>query len=250
MRRFAPNGLGKLGVPINVAVDPDGAYYVADSGRNQVMIYGADGSFQGAIGENESLKPTGLALMADRLYVSDLNGHCVRVYEKNTQKFLFTVPRDPGADEEKEPGKLFMPVNVTVGQDGSIYVSDMAACRVLVYDPEGKHLRTFGSRGDLPGQFARPKGIAVDRQDRVYVVDAASQVCQIFDPDGKLLLFFGEPEGSRAPLNLPASVAVDYDHVSFFKQYVAPGFELEHLIIISNQLGERKISVYGMVRKK
>jgi len=250
MRRFAPTGYGKLGVPINVVLDSEGRRYVADTGRNQVMIYGPDESFLGAIGENESLRPTGLALRGSRLYVSDLNGHCVRVYDKDSRKMLFTVPRQPEADEAKEPGKLYMPVNVAVGQDGSIYVSDMAACRVMVYDAEGQHLRSIGSRGDLPGQFARPKGLAVDREGRIYVVDAASQVCQIFDREGKLLLFFGEPGGSGASLDLPASVVVDYEHVPLFQRFAAPGFELEHLVLISNQLGDRKISVYALGHRR
>ena len=250
MRRFSPQGSGKLGTPINLAVDADGTRYVTDTSRNQVLIYGADDSFHGAIGESETLRPTGVALGANRLYVTDLNGHCIRVYDKAKRALLFTIPRDAEADEDKEPGKLFMPVGLALDQKEHLYVSDMAVCRIQIYDSEGKHLRSLGSRGDLPGQFARPKGVAVDREGRIYVIDAAAQVCQIFDPDGKLLLFFGEPEGSAAPLNLPAAVAVDYDHVKLFQQYAAPEFVVEHLVIITNQLGERKVSVYGLGHKK
>jgi sugar lactone lactonase YvrE len=252
MRRFMPTGMGMLGVPISLAFDSDGTRYVADSGRNQILIYGTDDSFRGAIGEGNtnSLRPTGVAITADKLYITDLNSHCVRVYDKDERKQLFTIPRDPEAAEDKEPGKLYMPVNLALDRQGQVYVSDMAACRVQVYDAEGKHLRSLGTRGDMPGQFARPKGIAVDREDRVYVVDAATQVCQIFDSAGKLLLFFGEPEGSGAPLDLPATVMVDYDHVKLFAGYAAPNFEVEHLLIISNQLGPKKISIYGLGHKK
>ena len=250
MSRFAPPGLGKLGTPVNLAVDADGTRYVADTGRNQVLIYGGDGAFQDALGEAEALRPTGVALGPERVYVTDLKGHCVRVYEKAGRKLLFTIPRDPQAEEEKEPGKLFMPVNLALDRRGRIYVSDMAACRVQIYDTDGNHVRSLGSRGDLPGQFARPKGVAVDAEDRVYVVDAATQVCQIFDAQGRLLLFFGEPDGSAAPLNLPAGVAVDYDHVSWFQKYAAPDFVLEHLVIITNQYGQKKISVYGLGHKR
>ena len=250
MRRLAPQGAGKMGVPINLAVDADGTRYVADTGRNQVLVYGADDSFHGVFGEKESTRPTSVALTTNRLYVTDLNGHCVRVYDKGNRELLFTVPRDPEAEEAKEPGKLFMPVGLALDQQGRLYVSDTAACRIQIYDSEGKHLRSLGSRGDLPGQFARPKGVSVDREGRLYVIDAATQVCQIFDPEGKLLLFFGEPEGSAAPLNLPAAVTVDYEHIGLFKQFVAPEFEVEHLVIITNQLGDRKVSVYALGHKK
>jgi sugar lactone lactonase YvrE len=250
MRRFAPQGAGKLGTPINLTVDTDGTRYITDTGRNQVLVYGADDSFHGVFGENESKRPTGVALTTNRLYVTDLNGHCVRVYAKASRELLFTIPRDPEAEEAKEPGKLFMPVALALDQQGRLYVTDIAACRIQIYDAEGRQLRSLGARGDLPGQFARPKGIAVDREGRIYVVDAATQVCQIFDPEGKLLLFFGEPEGSAAPLNLPAAVTVDYEHVGLFKQYVAPDFVVEHLVIITNQLGDRKVSVYGLGHKQ
>jgi sugar lactone lactonase YvrE len=250
MRRFAPMGSGKMGTPVNLAVDADGTRYVADTGRNQVLIYGGDDTYRGAIGEGDSIRPTDVALTSDRIYVADIKGNCVRVFAKAGRNQLFTIPRNPAAEADKEPGKLFMPVNLAIDQRGQLHVSDLAACQVQIYDAEGKHLRTIGSRGDLPGQFARPKGIAVDREGRIYVVDAASQVCQIFDVEGRLLLDFGEPEGSAAALNLPAGVAVDYDHVRLFAGHAAPGFVIEHLVIITNQYGPRKVSVYGLGHKQ
>ena len=196
------------------------------------------------------MRPSGVAVSSNRLYVTDLKTHCVRVFDKANHALLFTIPRNPEAEEEKEPGKLLMPVNLALGSDGKVYVTDLAACQVKVFDAEGKHLRTLGSRGDLPGQFARPKGIAVDREGRIYVVDAAAQVCQIFDAQGKLLLFFGEPNGSAAPLGLPAAIAVDYEHAALFQKFAAPDFVLELLVLITNQVGDRKVSVYGLGHRK
>lgn len=247
MRLFMPTGMAQLHTPINIAVDADGSRYVADTGRNLVLTYGADETYRGAIGDKEKLKPTGVAVSGDRLYVSDLEGHCVRVYNKADRKPLFTIPREPQADQ---PGKLFMPVNIALDAKGQVYVSDMAACQVFLFDGEGKFVRTFGSRGDMPGQLARPKGVAVDREGRVYVVDAAAQVCQIFDAEGKLLLYFGEPDGSPAPMNLPAAVIVDDKHIALFQKYTAPDFIVEHLVIISNQYGDKRVSVYGLGHKK
>ena len=250
MSRFSPADAGKFGTPVNLAIDEDGTRYVADTGRNRILIYGAGDALIGQIGEDDSLRPTCVALGKGRIFVTDIKTHCVRVYDKVGLKPLFTIPRNPDEAEEKEPGKLYMPVNVAVDQSGRVYVSDMATCRVLVFDAEGRHLRSIGTRGDLPGQFARPKGIAVDRENRLYVVDAATQVCQIFDADGKLLLFFGEQGGSAAPLSLPAGITVDYAHVGLFQKYVAPDFVVEQLVIIANQYGTKKISVYGLGHKR
>ena len=258
LRRFAPVGNSKLGVPINIALDTDGSRYVTDTARNQVLHFGADEQFLGALegtaSGNNAQRFTGVALAADRIYASDVNSHCVRVFDKATRQPLFTIPRNPLADEAAEPGRLFMPVNIALDQQGRVFVSDMAACRVKIFDADGKFLRTIGSQGDLAGQFARPKGIAVDREGRIFVVDAASQTCQIFDTEGRMLLSFGEPGGYPAEdigtLNLPAAVCVDYDHLARFQKFAAPGFVLEELIIISNQLGAQKISVFGLGHKE
>ena len=58
-------------------------------------------------------------------------------------------------------------------------------------------------------------------------------------------MFFGVPGKSEAALNLPAKVLIDYDHTERYRRYAAPGFELEYLVLVTNQYGNRKVSVYG-----
>ena len=43
---FAPQGEGRLRMPINITIDTDGTRYVADTGRRQVVIYDQDGTFR------------------------------------------------------------------------------------------------------------------------------------------------------------------------------------------------------------
>jgi DNA-binding beta-propeller fold protein YncE len=271
-RYFTPLREASLRTPVNIAVDHDGTRYVADTGRGQVVIFAADDRYLGAIGEKvlratkahskapaaaaepsaeekvDEMKPTDVAIAEDRLYISDLKNNRVRVYDKATRKLLFTIPADPAAEDPQ--ARLYAPVNLAVDAQRRLYVTDIGAFRVQQYDPDGKHLRTIGRLGDSPGEFARPKGVAVDRENRVYVVDAAAQVVQIFDSEGKLLLFFGEPEASPVGLNLPAKVAIDYDHVGLFQEYAAPDFQVEYLVIVTNQYGDRKVSIFGFGGKK
>ncbi|HWI56635.1 MAG TPA: 6-bladed beta-propeller, partial [Bacillota bacterium] len=259
MRYWIPQGEGRLRMPINVCVDKDGTRYVTDTIRRQVLIYGADESYLGAIGENLAVapvrdsetgtpqantnawKPVDVLVTQDRIMVTDITSQSVKVYNKADRQLLFSVP----AGGSNDTNKLFQPTNLAVDSQGRIYVSDTGGFRVQQYDASGKFLRTIGEQGIVPGSFALPKGIAVDREDRLYVVDAATQVVQIFDPQGRLLMYFGEPNKSAAGLNLPAKVVVDYDHVSHFQKYAAPNFVLEYLVIVTNQYGERKVSVYG-----
>jgi sugar lactone lactonase YvrE len=234
-----------MALPINIAVDTNGVRYVTDTGRNQVVIYNADGSYVGAMGKTGEMRPCGIALHSDRLYVTDLSNHCVRVYAKANRELLFTVPRK--VDEKTQ---LFSPTNVTIDEHGNIHVTDTGGFCVQVYDAEGNHVRKIGQQGLDPGTFSRPKGIGVDHEGRVYVVDADTAVVQMFDAEGRLLMHFGEPEKSGvAGLYLPAGLAIDYKNVGLFQKFVAPGNKIEYLIFVTNQTGTHKVSVYGFLHK-
>jgi sugar lactone lactonase YvrE len=245
---FAPQGEGKIRLPINITIDSDGTRYVADTGREQVLIYRNDGTFIEALGKKDEFKPSDVAINDDRLYITDLKNHCVKVFGKTDHKFLFAIP----ADGKAANGKLLSPTNLAIDKNGRrLLVSDTGANAVQIYDLDGNYLRTIGRAGVAPGQFARPKGVAVDRQGLTYVVDAATQVVQIFDTEGRLLLFFGQAGATtRGEVLLPAAVKVDYDHLSYFKKYIAPGRECDYLVFVTSQFGGQKVSVYGFLKQK
>jgi DNA-binding beta-propeller fold protein YncE len=145
--------------------------------------------------------------------------------------------------------EFIFPTNLTVDSDGNIYVSDTLNYRIQKVDAEGNPLMEIGSAGDGLGQFARPKGVAVDREGRLYAVDAAFSNVQIFNPEGQLLLVLGGAGGEPGKMYLPAKVKIDYDNVALFADRVAPGHELEYLILVTNQYGPNKISVYGFLKQ-
>jgi DNA-binding beta-propeller fold protein YncE len=243
MKMFSARGQGTLKVPLNLAIDAAGNFYVADSGRNQVVIFDQDQKYVAAIGKLGEMKPRDVAVSADRIYIADLQNQNVQVYDKATRNLLFTIPRGP--DAKNATAQLHMPTNLALDEKGRLYVSDTGAFQVQVYDAaNGSYLRSVGGMGDNLGQFARVKGIAVDRDCRLYAVDALSQVVQIFNEQGKLLTWFGEP-GGAALQNLPAKVLVDYDNVANFQSTIAPGFKVEYLVIVINQIGGHLVSVFG-----
>jgi DNA-binding beta-propeller fold protein YncE len=246
LRYLKPQGQAAMKVPINVAVDKDETVYVTDTGRGQVLIYDKQGNLVEAVGKKDELKPCGLALMGENFYITDLKTASVKVYDKKTRQMLLVFP----ASITNENAKLFQPTNLAVDSKGRIYVSDSGGFAVKIFDSEGKYIRTVGELGVTPGQFSLPKGIGVDREGRFYVVDAAAPVVQLFDADGRLLMFFGQPATSGdAGLYLPAGLTVDYDNVGLFQKYVAPGYKLEYLILLTNQVGPQKVSVFGFLKK-
>ena len=241
-------GPAALKLPLNLAVDDNGWLYIADSLREQVVILDTNANLVGTIGEKGRMEPRDVALTKDRIYVGDRLNHCVHVLDKLTRTNLFDIPRPEEATNIN--CRLFQPINLALDAQGRLYVADLGAYRVQVFDADGNYVRTVGKYGDNYGEFARLKGIAVDRANRLYAVDAAGQVVQMFDDTGRLLMWFGEPGGSKVGLRLPSKVFVDYDNVDWFQKYAAPDFQVEHLVIVINQFGPRKVSVFGYGHKK
>ena len=89
----------------------------------------------------------------------------------------------PGAGAQSD---IFQrPTDVAWDANGNIYVSDgLGNARIAKFDPHGKFIRSWGSRGTSTGQFNAPHGIALDAQGNVYVADSGNRRIQVFDADG------------------------------------------------------------------
>jgi DNA-binding beta-propeller fold protein YncE len=184
-----------------------------------------------------------VAIVDDKLYVTDVLHHQVHVLDKRTGTLLFVFGK-AGSGE----GELFHPTNIALGPDGDLYVSETSNFRVQRFTQDGKPVRSYGSVGSTPGSFARPKGIAIDRNGLMYVADAAFENVQLFDSLGKLLLFFGQQGEPEDRMHLPSGLSIDYDNVDLFKQYADPKFKIEYLVMVSSQFGPNKVDIYGFGR--
>lgn len=237
-------GPGSLQKPINIAVDEDGTRYVTDRMLNRVMVYDAENRYLKAFGDPKDWKPTDVVISGDELYVADRENGKIFVLDKHSGEELRRLGREGVGDAD-----LLFPSNLAIDVDGNIYVSDTMNARIQKIDPEGEHLQRIGGIGDSLGQFTRPKGIAVDRENRLYAVDSAFMNIQVFDAQGELLLVFGGGGFEPGNMYLPAKVKIDYDNVELFARNVAPGFEVEYLILLTNQYGPNKINVYGFLKQ-
>ncbi len=243
---FIPSGLGQLKLPLNCFVDENGFLYVADGNRRQIVIFDNNGKYIDSFGEAENYKPTDVFVHENKIWVPNLKNNRINVYSKDTYKLLYYFPETAETGEEEF---LYSPVNIYVTDD-KVYVSDIGDGKIKIYTHDGKYLQSVGSYGKAFGQFVRPKGIAVDRESNLFVVDAGFENVQIFNKEGKLLMFFGGPYQGPGYMWLPAKVTIDYDNLEYFQKYVNQRFNLKYLILVTNQYGPDKISIYGAVEPK
>lgn len=211
--QFGFRGDGKLSKPMGLAMDAQGAIYVADVTARQVAVYDPTGHFKRHVGSAETLvRPTDVAVndAGDRIYVVDAGGidsadHRVVIYSGEGQ-ILHIIGTRGG-----ESGQFNLPVQAAVGPDGRLYVLDAGNFRVQVFNRDGGFLKAWGKLGRNYGDLARPRGIAVDNDGNVYITDAAFANFQVFDPDGRLLLDVGSGAANDGPgrFSLPAGIAID-----------------------------------------
>ncbi len=235
-----PTGAGALAKPINITIDTDGTRYITDTDREQVLVFSADDRFLRAIGEPGQFRPVDVAIAGSRMYVTDIVNHQIHVLDKASGETIGTF-----GEAGSEPGQLFHPTNLAIGNDGTIYVTDTSNFRLQQFDADGNFIRAIGTQGSRPGTFSRPKGIALDHEGHIYVVDAAFQNIQVLDADGGALMAFGEPGAERWNINLPTVVKIDYQNVQYFEKFAAPNFEIEYLVFVASQYGLNRVVVFG-----
>ena len=127
---------------------------------------------------------------------------------------------------------------------------DSGRIQVVKFDRDGHFIETIGSVGTNLGHFSRPKGISIDREDRMYVVDASFYNVQLFNDKAQLLLFFGEGGTKAGKLILPAQVVVDYESAKYFEKYVSPNFQMDHVVIVTCQFGDRMVNVFAFGKEE
>jgi len=241
----------RLMKPVNIFIDDNGWKYVADSTAGLVFVFDHNDNMVSVLGRQLKINPIDVVVRGELCYVTDYSSNQVVVMNKVTGEEIMRVGhRRRGVlqvqpESELPPGEFSLVSDLALDQQGNIYVTDKAGARITQFNPSGIFKRTIGRPGDNINEFVRPKGIAVDRENRIWVVDAATEVAKIYNEQEQLLLLFGLPGNKPGAMNLPAKIIVDYDNVGYFQKYAVQGANIEFLVLVSNQYGQDKISVYG-----
>ncbi|XP_078685508.1 tripartite motif-containing protein 2-like [Branchiostoma floridae x Branchiostoma belcheri] len=219
------SGVGELNGPVGVAVDNDGNIAVVDQGNKRVQIfdvntgqslrtfsvdgywsYGIDvdsnGRFSVTLRDNngvcvvgcyskegkllntvkpggtKSYEPLGITVLKDgRMVVVD-----------NSQKSCLLLQHDGSLIREIGKRQLQKPRSIAVDESrGMMYITDMTADKVFVFDLEGEFKFSFGGKGQSEGKFSSPSGITLDKSGNVIVVNHVDGRVQVFRPDGTFI---------------------------------------------------------------
>ncbi|RKY09702.1 MAG: hypothetical protein DRP66_01550 [Planctomycetota bacterium] len=232
--------------PVNMFIEPDGTKYVADSTGGAIVVFNADDKLTSYLGNKLGIRPIDVYVRDGRVYLTDMNSNQVLVLDKRSGELIERIGK-PLADRANwQPDEFSMITDLTLDQEGNIYVGDKLKGRLTTFGSNGAFLRSYGQPGSTPASLVRVKGIAVDRESRVWVVDAGpAQAVKVFREDGRLLMLFGLLGTEPGQMYMPADVIIDYDNVDLFKDYVVKGAKLDFIVLVTNQYGDQMVSVYG-----
>ena len=171
-----------------MAVDADGALYIADSQGHQLRMVNADGLLVTVAGASEGATTGDGGLAVDT--------------------------------------KLGLPAHVAVGRDGTLFISDTEARGVRAVTPQGVITTVAGSdtagfSGDngpaTDAMLDGPLGLAVDDSGVLYIADSGNNRIRAVDTNGKITTVAGTGEAgfsgdsglaTAAKLNTPTDVAI------------------------------------------
>lgn len=81
-----------------------------------------------------------------------------------------------------------------------IYIADSGNHRIVVFDFEGKFIKTIGRKGQGPSEFASPTGLYILKNSQLAVADFGNKRIQLFDEYGNFMRSINTREVSVADL--------------------------------------------------
>lgn len=174
-------GPGRLSSPYDVSVAPDGTVFVANTYKNQIVRYKANGQFIRSYGSYGSKKgqfklPGALEVTGNRIWVADSGNSRVQALNyKGQVAASFATPNFPwsfGLDI----------YNSNIYLAGNKNLSDgPPAYQVAVFSTAGQRLKAFAPLGSASGQVSNTRGLFVNSSG-VFVTSSSS--VELFALDG------------------------------------------------------------------
>ncbi len=201
-----------LGRPGALTLDPSGNIYIADLDVGLVTVFDSAwnplNSFDAAVVQASDIA---LDAVRSRLYLSDSEGHRIRVFTSAGQWLFDIGSQGEGDGQFLYPSGLFF----DAARD-ELLVSDQFSYRVQVLDADGGFKYCLGGSSANPGSFFQrgrtilaPQGLWSDALGRIYVADSYAGQVKVFDRNARLLSSIGAFGQASGELRIPSDVAMD-----------------------------------------
>ncbi len=191
---------GSFRSPVGCAVSDDGIIFISDSERGDILALDDDYDVEFQIKEH-LVRPTGIQIHADRLYVTDAGKHKVLVFTLDGDYVTEFGQRGDAVGEFNYP--------VQLATSDSLFVLDAVNYRIQKFSFTGNFSSMFGRQGNVAGRFASPKAIALDSDGNMYITDALMDNFQIFNKQNELLLVIGKKGTGDGEFMTPSGIAID-----------------------------------------
>lgn len=235
--RLGPSGATLLPLSFKteaIAVDAAGNIFAVDSMGGVVRRVAVDGAvsvyagtgLSGYSGDGGSAtsaqlnRPSDVAVDGEgNLYIADSYNHRIR---KVTPAGTITTFAGTGGDGFSGDGgpagsaMLSLPMSVSTGRSGEVFISDAGNSRVRKVAPGGTITTiagggNFGSAGDggpaTSAALRQPRGVAVDAAGRVFIADFENRRLRRVDLDGTIQTAAGNGAGLFSGDGGPATLA-------------------------------------------
>ncbi|HET9196747.1 MAG TPA: SMP-30/gluconolactonase/LRE family protein, partial [Solirubrobacterales bacterium] len=199
-------GAGQLSLPRDVAVDPSGNVWVADTGHKRVQKFNSSGEFVSQFGLTSLTGVNGITTDASG-NVLVATATKIRKYKSNGELLSEFGSEGTGNGQFKSAQDL------AVDASGSIWVVDKGsagtAVRVQKFNSSGVYQSQFGKEGTGNGEFKLPEAIAVDSEGNLLVADTGNNRYQEFNSAGEFVRKVGSAGTGNGQFESPRGIAVD-----------------------------------------
>lgn len=191
-----------------LGIDPFGAMYVADAGRDvvyamnaggeRIAVLGGPGSKEGAFDDPAGVDPTN-GLM---LYVADAGNRRIQIFSRSGA-WLGAIPltrsgedvsarvtyrrRDAAASDYASG----IPAAVETSPANEMFVVDMDRGVVRKWDQDRRPAGIIGAAGAGPGALLEPVDLALGANELLYVADRRAESIMVYDQYGTFVRSIG-----------------------------------------------------------
>ncbi len=222
--------------PLSVASDGRGKVYVTDSEGSAVYVFDFNSKTVYKFGGNAYSaifqQVNGIAVdAAGNAYASD----------SVKRKIYVVTPENLPLKVIDVSGLVTHIGRIAIDNlNGRLVLTDLKKHQIVVTDMDGKHIKTFGSKGTDDGQFNLPTAVAIEKDGGIVVGDSLNARIQRFTTNGVFVSKFGKRGDSPGDFSLIKGVAVDSEgHI-----YVTDG--KDHRLSVFTPKGEFLIAIGGL----